>query len=285
MSRHDGHGPLVAFTSLAIAGAGVIVASVCLELTHDHLHSSALVAAFLLQPGGLAVSLAHLGQVRRAALAMRGAGRSALSNEVILAPLALACGALVAANGVWGRPMPALTVIAGAVNALFLLSIGLVYRVRGQRTWQSASAFTPLTAGCAFGAIAIQSVFVGGDGGGLNLAVLFVLLDAAVFVQRWRDVAAVRIPAASLSGSRMSHRNQLLGARFALLDVLPLLLLLAWPTPLAAVVASAGLLMDRAGFYALAFQHTTEHEVAAVEGLMTLEGQTRKKGSDSYPGV
>jgi DMSO reductase anchor subunit len=281
MSRHAGHGPLVAFTSLAIAGAGVIVASVCLDLMHLHLYSSALVAGVLLQAGGLAVSLAHLGQVRRAALAMRGAGRSALSNEVILAPLALACGALVAASAVRGRPMPALTVIAGVVNALFLLSIGLVYRVRGQRTWQGASAFAPLTAGCAFGAIAIQSAFAGGDGGGLNMAVLFVLVDAAVFVQRWRDVAAVRIPAASLSESPMSHRNQLLGARFALLNVLPPALLLAWPSPLAAVVAAAGLLVDRAGFYALAFQHTTEHEVAAVEDLMTIGGQTRKKGSDS----
>jgi DMSO reductase anchor subunit len=236
------------------------------------------VAGVLLQAAGLAISLAHLGQARRAALAMRGAGRSALSNEVILAPLALACGTLVAANGVWGRPMPALTVIAGVVNALFLLSIGLVYRVRGQRTWRGSSAFTPLTTGCAFGAIAIQSVSIG-DGGGLNVVVLFVLLDSALFVQRWRDVAAVRIPAASLSGFWMSHRHQLLGARFALLDVLPLALLLAWPTPLAAVVAAAGLLMDRAGFYALAFQHTTEHEVAAVEDLMTVGGQTCKKGS------
>ena len=179
--------------------------------------------------------------------------------------------------------MPALTVIAGVVNALFLLSIGLVYRVRGQRTWQGFSAFTPLTAGCAFGAVAIQSVSVGG--GLLNMVVLFVVLDAAVFVQRWREVAAIRIPTAAISGSRMPHRGQLLGARFVFLDVLPLFLLLAWPTPLAAAVAAAGLLVDRVGFYDLAVQHTTEHEVAAVEDLMTLGGQTRKKGSDSYPGV
>jgi DMSO reductase anchor subunit len=277
MSRHTGHGPLVAFTSFAIAGAGLIVAAAYLEVVHHHLVPPALVAGVLLQALGLAVSLRHLGQKRRAALAMRGAGRSALSNEVILAPLALACAALAAGIGVWGRPMPALTVITGVVNALFLLSIGLVYRVRGQRTWQGSSAFTPLTAGCAFGAIAIQSVSVGG--GVLSMVVLFVVLDAAVFVRRWREVVAIRIPAASPAGSGMSHRRQLLGARFVLLDVLPFVLLLAWPTPLAAAIAATGLLVDRVGFYALAFPHTTEDEVAAVEDLMTLGGQTRKKGS------
>jgi hypothetical protein len=35
--------------------------------------------------------------------------------------------------------------------------------------------------------------------------------------------------------------------------------------PLAVVSAAAGLIVDRFGFYALALQHTTEHEVAAVE--------------------
>jgi DMSO reductase anchor subunit len=279
MSRHSGHGPLVAFTSVAIAGAGLIVAEASLEVVHHHLVPPALVAGVLLQALGLAVSIGHLGQKRRAALAMRGVGRSALSNEVLLAPGALACAALAAGIGVWGRPMPALTVITGVVNALFLLSIGLVYRVRGQRTWQGSSAFTPLTGGCAFGAIAIQSLSVGG--GVLNMVVLFVVLDAAVFVQRWREVVAIRIPAASPAGSGMSHRSQLLGARFVLLDVLPVVLLLSWPTPLAVAIAATGLLVDRVGFYALALQRTTEHELAEVEDLMTLGGQTRKKGSDS----
>jgi DMSO reductase anchor subunit len=283
MSRPAGHGPLVAFTSLAIAGAGVIVAAAYLEVVHHHLFPPALVAGVLLQALGLAVSIGHLGQKRRAALAMRGVGRSALSNEVLFAPVALACGALLTGMTVWGRPGTTAALIAGVVTALFLLSIGLVYRVGGQKTWQGCSAFTPLTGGCAFGAVAIQSV--SGGGGVLGMVLLLVVIDSAVFAQRWREVAAIRIPAASLTGSGMSHRGRLLGARFVLLDVLPLFLLLAWPTPLAAVVAAAGLLMDRVGFYALAVQHTTEHEVAAVEDLMTAGGQTRQKGSDSQPGV
>jgi DMSO reductase anchor subunit len=266
MSRHSGHGPLVAFTSFAIAGAGLIVAAASLEVVHHHLSPPALVAGVLLHALGLAVSLGHLGQKRRAALAMWGVGRSALSNEVLLAPLALACGALAAGISLWGRPMPAVPVIAGVVNALFLLSIGLVYRVRGQRTWQGFSAYTPLTGGCAFGAIAIQALSVTGDI--LSMVLLLVVLDAAVFAQRWREVAAIRIPAASPAGSGMSHRGQLLGARFVLLDVLPFVLLLAWPTPLAAAIAATGLWVDRVGFYALALQRTTEHEVAEVEEVL-----------------
>jgi DMSO reductase anchor subunit len=266
MSRHTGHGPLVAFTSLAIAGAGLIVASACFEVVHHHICPSALVAGVLLQATGLTVSLGHLGQKRRAALALRGAGRSALSNEVLLAPLALACAALTAGIGVWGRPMPAVTVIAGVVNAAFLVSIGLVYRVRGQQTWQGFSAFTPLAGGCAFGGIAIQAGSV--TGGVLNMVMLLIVLDAAVFVQRWREVAAIRIPAASLADSGMAYRDQLLGARFVLLDVLPVFLLLAWPTPLVAAVAAAGLVVDRTGFYALALQRTTEHELAEVEEIL-----------------
>jgi DMSO reductase anchor subunit len=263
MSRHSGHGPLIAFTSFAIAGAGLIVAAASLEVVHHHLFPPALVAGALLQVLGLAVSLGHLGQKRRAALAMWGVGRSALSNEVLLAPLALACGALAAGISLWGRPMPAVPVIAGVVNAAFLLSIGLVYRVRGQRTWQGFSAYAPLTGGCAFGAIAIQALSVTGDI--LSMVLLLVVLDAAVFAQRWREVVAIRIPAASPAGSGMSHRSQLLGARFVLLDVLPFVLLLAWPTPLAAAIAATGLWVDRVGFYALALQRTTEHEVAEVE--------------------
>jgi DMSO reductase anchor subunit len=266
MSHQTGHGPLVAFTSLAIAGAGLVVAAACLDLGHHHAYPPAVMAGVVLQALGLAVSLGHLGKKQRAALAVRGAGRSALSNEVLLAPLALACGALLTGMTAWGRSSPTVTLIAGVVNAVFLVSIALVYRLRGQQTWRGASVLTPLTGGCAFGAIVIQALSV--TGGILNVVLLLVVLDAAVFVQRWREVAAIRIPAASLTGPGMSHRGQLLGARFVLLDVLPFVLLLAWPTALAAAVAAAGLVVDRTGFYALALHHTTEHELAAVEEIL-----------------
>jgi hypothetical protein len=97
---------------------------------------------------------------------------------------------------------------------------------------------------------------------------LLVVLDAAVFVQRWREVAAIRIPAASRGDSGMSHRGQLLGARFFLLDAIPFFMVLAWPAPLVAGVAAAGLVVDRMAFYALALQRTTELEIAGVEEVL-----------------
>ena len=266
MSRQTGHGPLVVFTSLAVAGAGLIVAAACVEIANHHAFLPAIIAGVLLQALGLAVSLGHLGQKRRAALAVRGAGRSALSNEVLMAPQALAWGALVVGMTAWGRPSSTVTIIAGFVNAAFLVSIGLVYRLRGQETWRGASVLTPLTGGCAFGAIANQALSV--TGGALNTVLLLVAVDAVVFGRRWREVAAIRIPAARLADSGMPHRGRLLGARFFLLDVLPFLLVFAWPTPIAAAVAAAGLVVDRIAFYALALQRTTEHEIAAVEEVL-----------------
>ena len=159
MSGHSGHRSLVVFTSLAIAGAGLVSASACFELRYG-LDSGRMVAAgAVLLATGLLVSLGHLGRKRRAGLAVRGAGRSALSNEALLAGLALAAAALAAGLDLAGAHARAVaTALAGAVNAAFLVSIGLVYRIRGQRTWRGFSAATPLTGGLAFGAIALQTL-------------------------------------------------------------------------------------------------------------------------------
>ena len=98
MTDHAAHLPLVAFTSLAIAGAGLVTASAYFELVHGGLPAAGTMAAgAVLIAAGLLVSLGHLGRKRRAALAVRGAGRSALSNEALLAGFALAAAAAAAA--------------------------------------------------------------------------------------------------------------------------------------------------------------------------------------------
>ena len=80
MSEHTGHWPLVAFTSLAIAGAGLVAASACFELLYG-LDSGRVVATGAgLLAAGLLVSLGHLGRKRRAGLAVRRVGQSALRN-------------------------------------------------------------------------------------------------------------------------------------------------------------------------------------------------------------
>jgi DMSO reductase anchor subunit len=263
MTAHTGHRSLVVFTSLAIAGAGLVSASAYFELVHGLVSGRMVAAGAVLVATGLLVSLGHLGRTRRAGLAVRGVGRSALSNEALTAVLALAATAVAVGLDLAGAHARAATAIAGAINAAFLVSIGHVYRVRGQRTWRGFSAATPLTGGLAFGAIAVQTAT--GTGGVFLGTLLFIAADALVFSRRWRGLAGMPLTEAILANPWSIHRSRLLGARFYLLDVFPYFLLAVLPMPLAVVSAAAGLIVDRFGFYLLAVQHTTEHEIATVE--------------------
>ncbi|MFO7693192.1 MAG: hypothetical protein R6V57_08930 [Vicinamibacterales bacterium] len=263
MSAQTGHRPLVAFTSLAIAGAGLVAATAFVELLHGLVSGRMVAAGAVLLAAGLLVSLGHLGRKRRAPLSGRGAGRSALSNEALAAGLALAAAALAAGLDLAGAHVRTVTAIAGAVNAAFLVSMGLVYRIRGQRTWRGFSAATPLTGGLAFGAIAVQTS--AGTGGVFVGTLLFIAADALIFSRRWRDVAGIAFTESTLANPWFVNRSQLLAARFFLFDVIPFFLLAVTPTPAAVLVAAAGLVVDRFSFYALAVQHTTEHEIAGVE--------------------
>jgi DMSO reductase anchor subunit len=272
MSARSGHGSLVAFTSLAIAGGGIVSASAYFELFHGVPSAWPMAAGAGLMAVGLIVSLGHLGQKSRAALAARGAGRSALSNEALLAALALAAAAIAASVGLSGSNAPLAVAAAGAANAAFLVSVGLVYRVPGQLTWRGFSAVTPLTGGLAFGAVAVQTTVAGGD---VYLAtLLFIGIDALLFSQRWRDIAGIAFTERLLADPWHVRRTQLLAARFLLLDVVPFFLFFGVASPVAIPVAAAGLLVDRVSFYALALQHTTEHEIAGIEAQIAALGRT-----------
>lgn len=267
MNRDSGHGPLVAFTGLGIAGAGLLAADALMAVHARPPHTGALALGVVLLAAGLLQSLAHLGQKRRAPAALRRVGRSALSNEILIASLALSSAAVLLAMVLLSGPEVAVArFVAGAFAGWFLVSIGLVYRLPGQHTWRGAVVLTPLTAGCAVGAILIQTVWV--HGGPLGVTVVAIVLDAAAFVLRWRDVAAAPMPAKSAWSMPVGERRRWLAARLLLLDVIPLFLVgtgLAW---LAIPAAAAGLWADRFGFYALAVQHTTEAEIARVEHVV-----------------
>jgi len=271
MTGHAGHRPLVVFTCLAIAGSGLVSASAYFELVHGLAAPAAVAVGAVMLAAGLAVSLGHLGQKQKAPLVVRGAGRSSLSNEALLAGLAVTAAAVAAGLGLRGAPSPLATAAAGVTNAACLVSIGLVYRVRGQRTWQGFSALTPLTGGLAFGAIAIQSL--AGPDGVFAATLLVIAIDALVFSQRWRDVAAVAFTDAVLANPWMIRRSQLLAARFFLLDVVPFFLLAVSPAFPALLAAAAGVFVDRFAFYALALQHTTEHEIGDVESRIASGGR------------
>ncbi len=275
-TRHDL--PLVVFTCLAIAGGGCIAAPAIAELGVGVPARAPMLIGLGLLGAGVAASLLHLGQPRRAMLAARGAGRSPLSHEVALALAALALGAAAVAVAP-GAPMTN-WMRAGAVatSLAFLVSIGRVYRIRGQMTWTGAAAWTPLSAGLLFGSL-ISLALV--DDTRLPLAaearlyagaLLCAMLDLALNLARWRW--PVGWSAAMAKGLRASALSRWLLWRIVLLDLLPLALLLVERPVIACAAAAAGLIVDRVGFYATALHYTTEVEITRVEQLLDAQHPT-----------
>jgi DMSO reductase anchor subunit len=265
MNQH-GHAPLVVFTSLAIAGGGIVAAdAVLLGMAHVDAARPVIAAGSALQAIALLVSLLHLGRARRAPLAARRIGRSPLSNEILMAGAALASSLAILATD-WREPAPPVwRAAAGLLCAGYLLAIGLVYRLRGQLTWVGPAALTPMSAGCAFGAACIQACAVSPDG--VPRGVIFLLgADAAIFLLRWQEAAPIDGPAKAAGSSAFwRRRHQWFLARFALLDVLPMGLLFFHPTPIVIVSAACGVIVDRLAFYGAAVQRSTEREVDRVD--------------------
>ncbi|MCX6553293.1 MAG: dimethyl sulfoxide reductase anchor subunit [Acidobacteria bacterium] len=263
MSQPAGQTPLVVFTSLAGAGAGLVAATAMFVAAGAPMSRQAVVVGVVLQAVGLAVSLTHLGRPLRATLALTRVGRSALSNEVLMATQSLMWGVGLVALTATGRSVKAVPLFAGAFSVLFLVSIGLVYRIRGQASWGGASICTPLTSGCLFGAITIRTLM--GPGTPVTPLLLVLTLDAVMFLLRWRAIARLRWPVEPDRATTFLRRDRWLSARLVLLDAFPISLLIVWPTPLVIGVAAAGLVIDRWSFYAFGLPHTTEREIGRAE--------------------
>jgi hypothetical protein len=263
--QEEGTRPLVVFSSFAVAGAGALAVSSPGLYAPDAAQLTRWVGLLLLATG-LAASLSHLGRRSRAGLAWRGLWGSPISNEGALGTVAIAVG-LVSASGLMGPALEALPrLLTGVVALAFLIAVGLVYRLPGQLSWNGPSALTAITAGLAFGSVFVDSLPPVHQVSTVTLA--FVGVDAFVFGQRWRQIArlALEYPVADRPG--FDRRHELLAGRFLLLDVLPCISLFVWPTPLSAAMAGIGLVLDRVGFYALAYQRRTETEVEQVDKVI-----------------
>ena len=225
----------------------------------------AVAAGAVLLAAGLAVSARHLGQKRRGRLAAAAPGAARSATRRCSPGSRWPRRRWRRASDLGAGPCAAVTALAGVISAAFLVSIGLVYRIRGQRTWRGFSVATPLTGGLAFGAIAVQSI---APGPAACLAATPAVLSRSTRScspsagGTWRGIAshggdARRIRGWSAAVNCSRHGSSCsTSCRSSCCAVSP--------TPLAVLVAAAGLVVDRFGFYALAVQHTTEHEVADV---------------------
>lgn len=264
--------PLVAFTTLAITGGGLL-------MTPALAGPAAASATGLLGMGiallglGLLVSLGHLGRPRRSPLALARLGHSRLSAEVALAGVSLAAGTLaLASDSPW---LAAATALAAAA---FLMSLGLVYALPGQPAWRGAGAASALVLGLGLGALAVAATSpVSLPGSGVLGLLLGTVLaaDLLCLAARWRRLAVLAHRAALVAHPRaFAERNRLLAARFLLADALPAALTviaLADPARAGAALAAAaaalaaGILVDRVAFYLLAAQETIEAEIDTIE--------------------
>lgn len=272
MTQDDGHVPLIAFTALAIGGAGALAVA-ALHTIGAGLSRPIAVLGLGLLASGLAVSLLHLGRRDRTHFAARGlapargpgallARPSAVSIEGLLGAATVAVGGVALTTWLPAWSEPYLAGALGMTAAAFLVSVGQVYNLKGQLTWTGPAVFTPATGGLAFGAVLVAGV---AQEPVTPVVVVVVAVDTLVHFLRWRRITAVALENPDPAGPWFERRHELLAARFLLLDALPLASLFAWPSPVAALIAGAGLAIDRLGFYALALPDRTETEIARVE--------------------
>jgi DMSO reductase anchor subunit len=260
--------PLVLFTTLVVGGAGLLAAS---ALAGDQRSGLAALAALGL---GFAVSLAHLGRPLRAPLAVRRAGQSRLSDEIVAGGATWLCGAawLLAASHHAVGPAVATAARTAALAApiALLVVVGLLYRLPAQQTWRGWATVAPAVAGLAFGVVAVTVLSAAPAPPWVTPAAAWlVVTDAALTLARWRGLQRHRTMGVPVHEAIFARRHVLLAARLALFDAVPILLAAGLPTAAGSAgpvaVMAAGLLLDRLLFYGLAVRRTTQAELMRAE--------------------
>ncbi len=275
MTRHErieGAGfhefPLVLFTALAIAGAGVGTAHLGLRLLGwvplvPAWWVMALVGSLLVL--GLLFSMGHLGRPFRSAFALFRVGRSPLSNEVLVLGVAL-----VASLGSVTLPpghslLAPLTATALVSSVLTLFALGLVYRLPGQLAWAGPVFAQPLILGLAFGLTVLQGTLPPGTRARAELLILVVLLaDGLLVWERTRRITRVLDRGVPTHPRIQGRRGTALLLRILMGVLLPAGALSAGWWKLAGALLFLNLFLDRILFYGLAVHSGTEAEVGRV---------------------
>lgn len=261
--------PLVLFSALATAGAGVgathlvagfLGAGWALPDTRASILSGLLLLAAVASAG-------HLGRPARGPMALLGLGRSPLSNEVGALGLALvlAASTLVLPPGPW---TPFLGFTASLASVFFLLALGGVYVLPGQVAWRGFGAMSPLVMGFTWGVLLDLGLPGGFPPPGGTMLWMAILADALLTGGRWRRMERWASRAQTAHPGAFRHRRVLMVIRMILATLAtPVALRMGEWIP-AVALFSLAILLDRLSFYALALRQTTESEVRRVESLL-----------------
>jgi anaerobic dimethyl sulfoxide reductase subunit C (anchor subunit) len=273
---HPGGGfhelPLVLFTAMGMAGGGIGAARVLQGALSGRLptltRAESILLSVLLGTGFL-ISAWHLGRPLRGHLALRGLGRSPLSNEVVALGVTLTGALLGAGLPPTHRLQGVSDLVAGVGSVAFLLAVGVVYRLPGQLAWRGMVVFHPLVLGTTWGLLMTDARLGSPTAEATLRTVLVALLvdGVLVLVRNAAMERAGRKGAASYPGV-FRFRGLVMGARLASSALLTPLALLEGQWWIAVGILSLACLLDRFGFYALSVRQTTESEVARVEALL-----------------
>jgi DMSO reductase anchor subunit len=259
--------PLVAFTAAATAGAGILAARLLLGVlgavdpmgdAGESWWAAGLVG------GALVVSVFHLGRPERMSQALRGLLRSPVSNEVALASLYVAAVLARLAVGDDSGTAGIFHSLACLTGFGLLISLGLVYRLGGQRTWGGIAVLSPVTLGLGFGAVFLVGIHGLGRASVAYCLVLLGLDAALVSARAWKTLR-IQGAFAPVHPRLFGWGPSLIALRLVLVNGIPVVALVSGRPLEALAFLAAGVAVDRIGFYGLAAQQTTESELLSVE--------------------
>jgi len=262
--------PLVLFTALVITGAGLPAghfAAWALGLAAFTPNRWPAAVATILLVGGLLLSLLHLGRPARLVYALRRAGRSPLSTEVILALMTIVPAAAAQLLPFQQTVNTLLWGLVAVSSPGLLLALGWVYRLPGQPSWKGAVALSPLLLGLATGFLA-QAASAAPNARFMFAALIILAADAAGFAMRWKVMKCDSALGQPVHPALFSARRRILILRLVDVMLLPAIFMLAQAPTVALFVLAFGIFFDRFAFYALAVRETTEAEIARVEHFL-----------------
>jgi len=261
--------PLVLFTALAVAGAGLMGARLVYSsfswLPWLPARSSMVISVVCLVLG-LGVSTLHLGRPFRGYRALARVVRSPLSNEVVALGAAVV---LTSAAALIPRDhgLSVLLAVAAMVSCLLaLLALGMVYQLPNQLTWFGPSVLQPLVLGLGLGLTLLLEALGGGARARGELIVLLVYsADGLLVWERTRRLATSLAQGVPVHPRLMRHRSMGLSLRVLTGLLIPAVAILGGSPSLAGVGLVVNLILDRVLFYGLAVVSNTEAEIMKVE--------------------
>jgi len=271
--------PLVVFTVMAIAAAGMMVGITGMQpagitwpgIGRDFLLTLALVGV------GIVISFLHLGRRERFLLAASGIKHSWLSREVITAGIffvSTGCGYIFMKIG--QAVLSDLAVTAAFIAALYMTwTIGMVYNIPGRFTWEGfPNTAAPVVTALLLGSFRLtlfsrRSLFDWMFFIMWLVDFLMALSRAQAFRSQMKDKYKFVFPRLLLP-TRVGHMARLVSS-FSLM----IMAIFSWKSPILFMIIG-NIILDRLCFYAGAVEVSPKSEMASRKAERMKEAKAQR---------